>query len=537
MSPSDGLSIDVALDLFPFGIILDWNMSIHSVGRSAKRLAASLRSGQQFTSEFEVLIPEHLTLDAQWISASLGKTFAVLRHRESAATFRGGFYPVQGNLVAFLCSIWVTASNDAVVKGLKLSDFSVMDPMMDMLMVLQFNAMALSDIKLSEESLKKKNHELRMLNIEISKSRYEINLLMDSFDDVCVISSTRLGVVTHWSYSAKRMFDKTKDEVSGTSIWALFPKALDNSVIDWEKELASGTTEFKVIANAGDSLHFPAAVTVKTLKSSEQQGYSIIVRNIANELKSQEQLEHLRKMETIGEIAGGLAHNFSNMMGVITGSLDLLAESLTIEDEYDRETFAIVRNAASEAAEVTQALLSYTRKSPSLKRLCDINELLAGMAKLIRSMFKNYKHFEIALSDQPIWIELDQQSFKTSVINLLMNARDATDSQTGEVRVCTRIEQDDSGSGFAVIEVVDNGIGIDEENLSRVTDPFFTTKAIGKGTGLGLSMVKGFVESAGGALQIRSKKGVGTEIQLHLPCVTTTLSVVASHNTQVGSLM
>lgn len=237
-------------------------------------------------------------------------------------------------------------------------------------------------------------------------------------------------------------------------------------------------------------------------------------------------LEQMRKMEAIGQLAGGFAHDFNNILAAIIGNLDLCTV-LEAPDER-AECVAEARLAASRAAELVRQLLTYARRSPMQIAAHDLGQLLTeaqGIARrlLPASIIQGYSAPPVQL-----YVAVDRNQFSAALINLVLNARDAM-PDGGVLRVATRLvvlTETSLGRGgqerlpgrYAEVSVIDSGLGIAPDILERVTEPFFTTKGVGKGSGLGLSMVEGFAQQSGGALDIESSPE-GTTVRLLLPVV------------------
>jgi len=243
-----------------------------------------------------------------------------------------------------------------------------------------------------------------------------------------------------------------------------------------------------------------------------------------------------QRIEAIGRLTGGVAHDFNNILTVIGGNLDLAAE---VTDNSERDALlAEARRATERAALVTAQLLAYSRQSvlaPQDVEICTaLDRVQAFLARLLPDMIALHFIKDDALPS----LRLDPTRFESALINLVLNARDAIE-ESGRIdvtaRLCPTIAPALQGFGpltrtvsgpFVCITVRDTGTGIAPEILPKVAEPYFTTKPVGRGSGLGLSMAKGFAEQSGGALQILSTLGVGTEVHMYFPARTTERSAV-----------
>ncbi len=243
-------------------------------------------------------------------------------------------------------------------------------------------------------------------------------------------------------------------------------------------------------------------------------------------LASAEQLAQQQKMAAIGQLAGGVAHDFNNILTVVQGNIEL---SHQIDDSDDKQAVLGEAQAAAKRAErLVQHLLIFARKAPMQKRRVDLVSLLEEVWDQTRSLVPERITVLIEQGTETMPVELDESQLTTAFLNLMSNAVDAIPGE-GVIRVSTALESV-AGDGvptsghplpegvYCVISVEDTGSGIPPEHIDRVVEPFFTTKPVGKGTGLGLSVVHGFIESLGGALTLESS-GTGTKATLYIPSV------------------
>lgn len=240
-----------------------------------------------------------------------------------------------------------------------------------------------------------------------------------------------------------------------------------------------------------------------------------------------ERLAQDQKMSAIGRLAGGVAHDFNNMLTVVKGNLELYH---LMDDPAERDAaVAEAQLAAQRAEEVVQHLMVYARKAPTRVRDLDANEAVASVMTLTRTMIPARIAREFAPCAGRVPISVDESQLTTALLNLVKNAVDAM-PEAGKLRISTAVETLTAPLSlhghvlpegtYATVTVSDTGTGIPEPNLSRVAEPFFTTKPPGQGTGLGLSMVAGFVQGAGGGLRIvTSAKGTAVSLLFPAPAL------------------
>ena len=248
-------------------------------------------------------------------------------------------------------------------------------------------------------------------------------------------------------------------------------------------------------------------------------------RDLTEKQAAEAQFRQAQKMEAVGQLTGGVAHDFNNILTVITGTIGILTEAVA-----DRPQLVAIAKMIDEAAErgasLTKHLLAFARKQPLQPREVDVNALVLETAKLLHPTLG--EQIEIApLLAADAWTALvDPNQLTTAILNLALNARDAMPSG-GKLALETNNVYLDDGyanlhnevtvGNYVMIAVSDTGSGIPAANLEKVFDPFFTTKQVGKGTGLGLSMVFGFVKQSNGHIKIYSEEGHGTTVKIYLP--------------------
>jgi PAS domain S-box-containing protein len=242
--------------------------------------------------------------------------------------------------------------------------------------------------------------------------------------------------------------------------------------------------------------------------------------------EAEAQLRQSQKMEAVGQLTGGLAHDFNNMLTGIMGSLDIVRRRIAAERYGDVDRFIEAATlSAQRAAALTQRLLAFSRRQSLDRRAVDIGQLVSDMTELLnRTLGEQVRLIADAGQSWPAITDANQ--LESAILNLAINARDAM-PEGGELHISARnvtlrrgqvAGLDIAGpQDFVAIDVRDTGLGMAADVLDKAFDPFFTTKPIGQGTGLGLSMVYGFAQQSGGAVEIRSGLGEGTTISLYLP--------------------
>jgi PAS domain S-box-containing protein len=291
----------------------------------------------------------------------------------------------------------------------------------------------------------------------------------------------------------------------------------------------------------------PVKLTWMGTWSEPVRRHFFIGRDLTEKEAAEAQIRQAQKMDAVGQLTGGVAHDFNNILTVITGTIGMLSDA--VADKPELATIArMIDEAADRGANLTKHLLAFARKQPLQPREIDVNALVLETAKLLHPTLG--EHIQIApLLDNDAWTAMvDPNQLSTAILNLAINARDAMPNggklalETGNVYLddaYAAMHSEVTVGHHVMIAVSDTGTGISPENLERVFDPFFTTKETGKGTGLGLSMVFGFVKQSGGHIKIYSELGHGTTVKLYLPRATgmeqTPAEAIASARVEGGN--
>ncbi|MET4207683.1 ATP-binding protein [Bradyrhizobium sp. LA2.1] len=340
------------------------------------------------------------------------------------------------------------------------------------------------------------------------------------------------GIVLEWSVQAEALTGWTRKEALGADVVNLliaeplrdgFRQRMMRLLPELSDTPIGIRFEATLLHRNGDQILIEASSTALQLG-----GRTIInnfVKDVTQKRAAEEQLIQAQKMEAVGQLTGGIAHEFNNMLTVITGTIEILADA--VKDDPPLATITkLISEAADRGAALTSSLLSFARKQALQPAEIDVNELLEEVAKLLLATFD--KKIEIVSRlDRNVWLAFaDRGQLSAALLNLAINARDAM-LDGGKLTLTTRNvvfgvrEAVAVGAGYAgdyvEIEIADTGTGISQAILERIFDPFFSTKDVGKGTGLGLSMVFGFVKQSGGGIKVTSEEGRGTIFTIYLP--------------------
>ncbi len=255
-------------------------------------------------------------------------------------------------------------------------------------------------------------------------------------------------------------------------------------------------------------------------------GVCATIADITAEIEVQEQLRQSSKMDAIGRLTGGVAHDFNNVLAVVMGNLELLLEALEADEPTENtQLIEAAIEASSRGARLTHRLLAFARKQPLSPTVMQASGILKELVPMLRTLLG--EHIEIELvCDAGLWaIEADRNQLENVIVNIAVNARDAM-RDGGKLTIeasNTRVDQhyatmaDIERGQYVCISCADTGSGMNKEVVEKAFEPFFTTKAAGAGTGLGLSMAHGFIKQSNGHIKIYSEVGEGTVVKIYLP--------------------
>jgi len=359
--------------------------------------------------------------------------------------------------------------------------------------------------------------------LRASEDRYRV--LVDNLDDI-VFSVDLEGrltfislAVSRFGYQADQLIGRSVDELihpdDATAMRTAFASILENK--------STGPHEFRWIDAFGKP-HVVRNSTRPLVRNGRIVGVTGLAVDVTQQRDTEEQLRAAQRMEAIGRLAGGVAHDFNNILGVILSYTELAVTGLREEDPL-RGDLREVLQAAKRAAGLTRQLLAFSRRQVLEPERLDLGALIAGLGKMLHRLIGEDVELEISSADDLFETRLDRGQIEQVVMNLAINARDAM-PDGGRLSVCSSNATVDAERASALevdpgdyveLSVADTGCGMGPDVRARIFEPFFTTKGMGKGTGLGLSMVHGIVKQSGGGISVETEPGAGTTFRVFLP--------------------
>ncbi|MGI9490102.1 MAG: PAS domain S-box protein [Geminicoccaceae bacterium] len=369
---------------------------------------------------------------------------------------------------------------------------------------------------------------LETQNRKLNREKILKETILESAQD-CIVSIDLHGNIIEWNAAAERTFGYLRDDVLGKPMTDLIipyhlrqrhMSSFERYCQNKDENILSKRLELSAIRANGDE--FPIELTITSQLMGSSRIITGFIRDITDVKESERQLLQAQKIEALGQLTGGVAHDFNNILAVIKLNAEMLVGELA---DYCPLTQEILR-AAARGTEMTERLLTFSREKTLHSTTISLKHLVREMMTLLQRTLG--ETIEIATEMQPgLWNTLaDPGQLESALLNLAINARDAMPNGGKLTITCTNIHLNEkdaakhpeaSAGDFTVLAVTDNGSGMSPEVRNRIFEPFFTTKEVGKGSGLGLPVIHGFVKQSGGHVTIESEDGKGTAAKLYLP--------------------
>ncbi|MGB3212792.1 MAG: PAS domain S-box protein [Desulforhopalus sp.] len=344
-----------------------------------------------------------------------------------------------------------------------------------------------------------------------------------------IVITDQHGIIEFVNPAFEEITGYSKNEVIGEN-----PRILQSGNHDvafykelWDTITGGETFTGRIVNKRKDGSVYTEEATISPVIAPDGKisNYIAVKRDITRQLTLEEQLMQSQKMEAIGRLTGGIAHDFNNMLGVILGYSEMALDKTPPEDKIHGDLQKIL-DAARRSAAIVRQLLAFSRKQTIAPRKLELNSTVEGMLTMLHRLIGEDIHLDWSPHSTPLPIKMDSAQMDQVLTNLCINAKDAIGNdgtisiQTGTVffdeRSCSEYVGCHPGD-YVMLTVSDNGHGIKQEDLDRIYEPFFTTKASGSGTGLGLSTVYGILKQNNSFIEVCSKIQLGTTVKIYFP--------------------
>ena len=366
-----------------------------------------------------------------------------------------------------------------------------------------------------------------------------------------VITIDAAGVITGWNPQAEAVFGWRASEILGRTLSGVIippqyrdahDRGLAHFLATGEGPILGRRIEITALHKAGRE--FPVELTATSVRLGDTWLFSAFVRDITDRKRLEEQLRQAQKMEAVGRLAGGVAHDFNNILTAMAGYASLLLDELPRGDPQ-RDDVDEIRKAVDRATALTRQLLAFSRQQVLELKVLDLNAVVANLESMLRRLIGEDVELVTRLDSRLGAVKADAGQLEQVLMNLVVNARDAM-PDGGKLSIETATADWNGADAqqpvpalpgrYAMLAVSDTGAGMDAETKAHLFEPFFTTKEKGKGTGLGLATVYGIVKQFEGYIWVYSEPGQGAAFKIYLPCVDEPTEPVASPTVRPESL-
>lgn len=354
--------------------------------------------------------------------------------------------------------------------------------------------------------------------------------IVQSSDDA-IVSKMLNGTILDWNSAAERMYGIPASEMIGRSVYTVVPPEHQEEERGILERVARGehVAHYETVRLRKDGSRFHISLTLSPIRDGSGLivGASSIQRDITESKRSEDSRRQASKMEAIGVLAGGLAHDFNNQLHAVSGFAHFISRDSGLTPAA-RADLIEIQKTTERMASLTRQLLAFARQQVLSPETLDLDEALEDTRPMLQRLIGSNNPIELTLAPGNKWVRVDRAQLVQVLLNLVINARDAM-PEGGRVTLCTKTVEVSPGAlfdvsqapvdpgAYAELTVEDSGEGISPEHLLHVFEPFYTTKDVGHGTGLGLATVEGIVSQSGGRILLESAVGRGTTITILLP--------------------
>ena len=378
---------------------------------------------------------------------------------------------------------------------------------------------------------------------ELAKSR--LAAIVESSDDA-ILSKSLDGFIITWNLGAERLYGYAAEEIIGQSISILIPPGGQQEYQELIKQVKRGERipSFETVRKRKDGtlIQVLVSITPIVIRRGQIDSASVIARDITKIKQLEREIRQAHKMEAVGMLAGGVAHDFNNVLTVIMSNCDLLRKPLA-PDDPSRLMLDQIHSAGERAGLLTRQLLAFSAKQLLQPKVLNLNSVVNETEQMLRRLIGEDIIVSLVLDPALGNVKVDLGQVQQVLMNLAANSRDAM-PQGGKLTIETKNVVFDQAhcslhpharpGNYSLLAVIDNGIGMDEKTKVRIFEPFFTTKEVGKGTGLGMATVYGIAKQNGGHVDVCSKLGQGTTFKIYLPQVQEPIESRALHPDRIA---
>ncbi len=389
-------------------------------------------------------------------------------------------------------------------------------------LVLEFNNML--------SKIAKRENERDIAINQLSENEQNLKLILDNMID-SIITINEDGIILSFNKAAETLFGYSAQEITGKPIDILLPDSQTNhfneQIQDYintdDAEIIEFGRNITAINKSDNTLPIRISITELPNDKTGKRQFIISCHDLSLTNQQDELLRRTQKMDALGKLTGGVAHDYNNMLGVITGYSELLESQLSENPKLEKYAHEIHR-AAQRGAKLTKKLLSFSRKQPSDSEPVNINALLLEEKHMLEKTLTVSIKLTFDLQHDLWTIWASSSDLEDAILNISINAMHAMDGN-GKLNITTQNNTINMLNGevlgiepgdYVSVSISDNGCGMNEDTRNKIFDPFFSTKG-DKGTGLGLSQVYGFVQRSNGAIKVYSVPGHGTNMTLYFP--------------------
>ena len=359
-----------------------------------------------------------------------------------------------------------------------------------------------------------------------SETRYRA-LFSQSMDGIYVTS--REGILLDANQAFLDILGYKRDDIVQGDIRIVYANPSDRDRFVRTIEASGSVKDYPLSFKRKDGKEVECLLTssVRWAEDGAIVGYQGILRDITEQASLQKQLLQAQKMEAVGTLAGGVAHDFNNVLQVALGYTELMLGYEGLPQRV-RADLKKINDSSRQGAELVQRLLTFSRKAEFKPQPLDLNRRITGLAEILERTIPKMIEIQLLLSEDLATINADKTQIDQVLMNLAVNARDAMPDGGKLIFETTNILLDEEYAGthldakpghHVLLMITDTGSGIDKETLEHIFEPFYTTKSVGEGTGLGLAVVHGIVKQHGGHIRCYSEPGHGTTFKIYIPAV------------------